>query len=496
MKNLKNITFLFFALIHLVTIAQTNNIFIGRDFWKTNPTIEQVEQKIKEGNNPSQLNKFGFDAVVYALLENADKKVIKHLLTKKGNDVNKLTHDGRTYIFWAAYKNNLPIVKHLLANGAKTDVIDDKGYSLLNFTAVGGVTNTKLYDLLIANGANPLKEQTPNGANAMLLIIPKLKDFTMVDYFTKKGLNINATDNDGNGAFNYTAQTGNTKMLQKLIDKGLSYKKLNKKGGNAMLFATKGSRSGYNSLDFFKYLEGLGIAPNIKNNNGKTPLHNIAYRNKDIPTFNYFIDKGVNVNQADKNGNTALINASGRNSLEIIKLLSDKTSDINHKNNDGKSALTYSLRNKPEIVQYLIDKGADVQLVDKKGNNVTYYLFNTYSEKNKKDFKKKLALLKAKGLDVTVPQKNGTTLYHLAVEKLSIPMLDIIKSYKIDINTKNNEGLTPLQKAVMTAKNDAIIKHLLAMGAKKNIKTDFNETLFDLAKENEALKGTDVRFLE
>lgn len=498
MKHLKNILILAFVLMSLATNAQTKNIFIGRDFWKTNPTIKDVEQKIKEGNSPTELNRFRFDAVVYALLENADANVIKYLIDKKGNGANKLTHDGRTYIFWAAYKNNLPIVEYLLKKGAKTDVIDDKGYSLFNFTAVGGVTNTKMYDLLIANGANPVKEKTPRGVNAMLLIIPKIKDFAIVEYFTKKGLDINSTDKNGNGAFNYTVQTGNKEMLQKLIDKGLPYKNLNKTGGNAMLFATRGSRRGYNSLEFFKYLEGLGINPNITDNEGYTPLHNIAFRNNDIPTYNYFIEKGVDVNQTNKDGNNAFILSTYRNSLDIIKLLAAKTKDINHKNNDGRTALTNALRNKPEVIEFLLEKGADISIIDKKGNNLAYYLFNRYSPRNKEDFQQKLALLTAKGLDVTKSQKDGTTLYHIAVDKHSAPMLEMLKKNysNININAKNKNGVTPLQKAVMMAKDDKIIKKLIAMGANTKVTTDFNETLYDLAKENEALKNKDISFLK
>ncbi|WP_299161905.1 ankyrin repeat domain-containing protein [uncultured Tenacibaculum sp.] len=496
MKSLKFNILLSLFIVSSVVTAQNSNTFLKREFWKTKPTIEQVEQKIKEGNSPTKLNRYGFDAVVYALLENADENVIKHLLSKKGNDVNKLTHDGRTYIFWAAYKNNMPIVNYLLANDAKTDVIDDKGYSLLNFAAVAGVTNTKLYDLLISKGANVLKDKTPKGANALLLITPKLKNFKLVEYFTKKGLDINATDKDGNGVFNYTAQSGNKKMLELLIKKGLPYKTLNNKGGNAMLFATRGSRSGYNSLEYFKYLEELGINPNITNNEGKTPLHNLAYGNKDITTYQYFIDKGVNLNETDKEGNSPLLNASGRNSLEVIKLLANKSKDINHVNNSDKSALTNSLRNKSEVVNFFISKGADVTIIDKKGNNLSYYLFKTFNPKNEEEFSKKLNSLKSKGLDVTKTQENGNTLFHLAVEKQSIPMLDFIKEYEININAKNKKGLTALQKAVMTAKNDKIIKHLVSLGANKSVKTDFEETLYDLAKENEALKNTDISFLK
>lgn len=496
MKSFKFILLLNLLFAGSIVTAQNKNIFLDRAFWKTNPTIEQVEQKITEGNNATKLNRFGFDAVVYALLENVDNNVIKHLLTKKNNGVHKLTHDGRTYIFWAAYKNNMSIVKHLLAKGAKTDVIDDKGYTILNFIAVAGVQNPKLYDLLIANGANVLKDKTPKGVSALLLITPKIKDFTMVKYFTEKGLNLKDTDNNGDGAFNYTAQSGNKEMLALLIKKGLPYKNLNKKGGNAMLFATRSSRNGYNSLDFFKYLESLGINPSITNNEGTTPLHNLAYGDKDIATFHYFIDKGIDVNQADKNGNTPLLNAVGRNSLEIIKLLVSKTRDINFKNKDGKSALVLALRNKPEVIDFLLSKGAKINVIDTKGYDIAYHLFKTFEKKNSQDFQKKLTTLNAKDLVIGKTQKSGNTLYHLAVEKQNITMIDFIKQYNININAKNKKGLTALQLAVMTAKNDKIIKHLIKNGANKKVTTDFDETLYDLAKENEALKNTDISYLK
>jgi ankyrin repeat protein len=486
------------TLILLVTLiqAQTKNEFLGRTFWKKNPTIALVEQKIRAGNSATKLNKSGFDAVVYALLENADVTVIKYLLSKKGNNVNKLTHDGRTYIFWASYKNNLSIVEHLLKNGAKTDVIDDKGYSILNFTAAAGVENRKLYDLLIKHGANVVKDKTPKGANALLLIVPNLTNLKMVDYFTSKGLNLDNTDKDGNGLFNFTAQKGNKKMLDILISKGISYKNLNKNGGNAMLFATRRSRRGYNSLEFFKYLEGLGINPNITNKDKKTPLHNLAYSNKDDASINYFINKGVSINQVDKNGNTALINASSINSLPIIKLFINENTKINQANKQGQTALTKAIRNSSSVLQFLINKGADVSVIDAKGNYLNHYLFNRFSTKNIIEFQQKLDLLQAKGLDISKAQKNGNTIYHLAIEKQSLPMLKYINNYKIDINAKNLEGLTALQKAVMMAKDDTIVKYLIANGADKRIKTDFNETLYDLAKENEVLKNTDISFLK
>lgn len=485
----------FFLLMQTIE-AQSKNIFLDRAFWKTKPTIAQIEEKITAGNSATALNRYGFDAIVYALLENASTESIKYLLTKKGNPVNKLTHDGRTYLFWASYKNNIDIVKYLLSNGAKTDVIDDKGYSVFNFTAAAGVENVALYNLLIAHGATPLKETTPKGANAMLLIVPNLTNFKMISYFSSLGLSLQSKDKDGNGVFNYTAQKGNKKMLELLIKKGISHKELNKNEGNAMLFATRGSRRGYNDLDFFKYLENLGIAANVANKQGKTPLHNLAYGNKDIATFYYFIQKGVDVNRTDAKGNTALINASNRNSLEIIQLLARNTKNINHQNKEGQSALTRAIRNNYKIVAFFINKGADVSIIDNKGNHFGHYLFKTYDAKNLADFQQKLDLLTSKGLDITLPQKDGNTLYHMAVDEQNISMLNFIEKYNININAKNAMGITPLQKAVMTAKDNTIIQLLIKKGANKAVTTDFNESLYDLAKENEALKNSDISYLK
>ncbi|MCG8182584.1 ankyrin repeat domain-containing protein [Tenacibaculum piscium] len=496
MKLLKLPLLFSFCIISSLISAQNSNIFLEKDFWETNPTIEIVEQKIKENNNVTALSSNGFDPVTYAILAKAPNATIKHLLLKKGNPVNKLTHDKRTYIFWAAYKGNTELIKHLIENNARLDLKDSHHFSPLTFAAVAGQTNTEIYDLFIKNGIDIKNDLDEKGANALLLLIGHLKDFKLVNYFTNKGLSLDSKDNNGNGAFNYTAYKGNKAMLELLIKKGLPYKNLSINGDNAILASTIGSRNGYNSLSFIKYLENLGINPNVTNKDGVTPLHNIAYSNKDIEVYNYFLEKGVNVNQVDNNGETPLLKATRRNSLKVVQLLTSKTKNINHTNKNGKSALTNALKNKPEILKFLLEKGADVSVIDTKGNNLNYHLFKTFNQKKKEEFQQKLSLLKTKGLDITENQKNGNTLYHLAVEKQSLAMLDFIKKYSIDINAINKKGLSALQEAVLTAKNDKIIKYLISKGAKKTVRTSFNETLYDLARENEALKNTDISFLK
>jgi len=493
MRNLKQTFVLLFLIIPIVTIAQDSNIFLDRAYWKTNPTIESIEQNIAEGHDVSALTPSYFDAVSWALIEQVDNKTIKHLLTKKGNDVNKLTHDGRTYIFWAAYKDNLEIMQHLIAKGAKMNVIDSHGYSVVNFAAITGQLNPKLYDFCIANGANISTETNHDGANALLLVAPFLKDYTLIDYFTSKGLSINSTDTNGNGLFNYATKNGNIALLKTLISKGVNSNVKTKDGSNAMIFASQGTRRHTNTLEMFKYLESIGVSPNITTNNGTTPLHALAYKSKDIKVFDYFISKGVNINQANEDGNTVLINAAYNNDLPVIKHLLKQIKNINVANKEGKTALTSAIsRNTVDVVDLLIKNGADITVKDKDGNTLAYYLLKTYRSKKTDAFNKKLEVLTKNGLNLKATQAKGNNLFHVALDNTNLDLLKRIHALDIDVNKKNNEGVSPLHIAAMKAKDQSILKYLISIGADKAIKTDFEETVYDLAKENELLQSNNI----
>lgn len=489
MRNL--ITFITILFLTIQLTAQ-NNVFLKRDFWDTKPSVEVIKTKINEGHNPSEANSNNFDGVVYAILQQAPTESIVYLMSQKGNDVNKLTHDGRTYIFWAAYKGNTEIIKYLLANGAKTDLTDDKGNTIITFAAGAGQQNTKVYDLIIEADKDQVFKTNPDGANALLLAAPKDKDFKLINYFESKGLSLKSTDTNGNGIFNYVARTGNSKMLNQLVEMGL------KGTDEAFIFTAYGARGHVNNIEAYTFLKGLGLSPNVANTDGITPLHVVASRGKDKAILSFLLENGLDVNTTDKEGNSAFLQAANRNDLATVEILFNRLKDINHSNNAGATALALAVKNNTvDVVEFLIEKGANLKVEDKKGNNIVYYLVEGYSTRNEAKFIEKLNLLTENDVDFSTLQKNGNTLFHLATEKQSLKLLELASTYKLDVNAKNEEGNTALHIAAMKAKDDKILKFLIAQGADIKATTDFDESVYDLASENELLKknNIDINFL-
>ncbi len=492
-----NSYFLLIILVVLgnVTYGQNKNILIDRSFWKQQPSVEEVEKKIKEGHSPTAMTSSNFDATVYAILENNSLETIKYLLTQ-GNAVDKITHDGRTYLMWAALRGNIEVMKYLVDEGAKLDIVDQHGYSLLMFPASNGQPNTMMYDYMQNElGIDILEEKDRNGRNALLACASRIKDFELVDYFISKGLDINSVDANGNGMFHYAAQTGDKKVIKKLVADYKVNAGLNENTNeNAILFATR--RNGP-SLSFFQYLEKeFDLDPAIVSKKGQNALHSLVTRTKDLETIRYFVEKGADPNQQDDKGNSALINASARGSKEVIEYLISKTSDINVTNKDGLSGLTRAVKyNSLEVAKLLKDSGADIEVVDRKGNNLGYHLVDAFN-RDVDAFKQKSEYLVGLGLDMNSKQSEGTTLVHNAIKKSDIELLKVLLSYGIDINAKDENGDTALHKAALQSQDEKMLKYLVKAGADLGINTAFDESAYDLAKSNEMLADTNIEFLK
>ena len=168
--------------------------------------------------------------------------------------------------------------------------------------------------------------------------------------------------------------------MQTLVKEGVNPNVNDKDGRNAFFFDCQGMRNHSNSLELYKYLESLGIEPNYTLKNGLTPLHSLAYKNKDNNVFNYFIKKGIDVNQQDKDGNTAFLNATNNNNIDIIELLFGYVDNVNQSNKKEHTALMKVVNNNntSNVVKFLLNNGADPFSKDIYDNNIAFYILDSY----------------------------------------------------------------------------------------------------------------------
>jgi ankyrin repeat protein len=93
-----------------------------------------------------------------------------------------------------------------------------------------------------------------------------------------------------------------------------------------------------------------------------SPLKQAAMRG-DTTQVQQLLDKGVDVNAKDSNGETALMEAAGNGHTEVVKQLLAKGADVNAKSSYGYTALLYAAdKGHTECVGLLLDGGANINV--------------------------------------------------------------------------------------------------------------------------------------
>lgn len=501
----------------LISNAQQKSPLIDQSFWKSNPSLTQVKSEVSKGFDFKNVEGSN-DPVFQAIANNLSLDVIKYLIDQPGVNLSRTIFEGRILLHNVANGGSPEVADYLISKGSDMDFVDANGHTPLSFAAFQGKLTPQMADVFIKHGMDIKKKyDKKEGATLLLLAIGHDKDFTLTDYFISKGLSLKETDVNGLNAFVYASRLGNVDILKELIRRGVKY------DDTALIAASQGTYRSANKVDVYQYMvDELKLDPKVTTAEGQTLLQLVAKKQNQDEVINYLIDKGVDASLVDKDGNTAFLIAAAGRSVAAVKRLFPFVKDINAKNNDGESALLNAVKSSTgEVVEFLIQNGADVNVTDKDGNGAAYLLVDSYraprgrggfggapqqvpaqgktsqgqarpATPQQDDFAIKLNALQAKGVDFTQTFKDGKTVFHLAADKGDVNILKKLAGIKANINAQDKEGNTALHKAALVAKNDESLKYLISLGADKSIKTEFDETAYDLAKENEILAKNNI----
>ncbi len=326
-------------------------------------------------NNPD-------DYFFIVAINSGNTELVSYLIDK-GYDPNFRTRPGDLAITQPVYRNDSAMLKLLIQKGAKINgVFDRNNFAPLHVAAFLGYT--ELAEILLDNGA-VIDIAKPNDGSSPLQFAIEMKKNDFAKFLISNGANLNFSDMSGVTPLNAAILWDNNEMAYYLIERGVDY-------------------------------TGKKCTP-VQNctNTINPPLINAATRNAEL--LAYLLDKGVDINIQNRDGNTALICSVYGDSLAPMQVLLQRKAKLNLQNNRGQTALIQACQTMNLAkANLLINAGCDISKQDKTGQNAL----------------------------------------HIAAIKGSSDLVRLLISKGINLNAKDKDKLTPLDYAMRYAQTDVI----------------------------------------
>jgi ankyrin repeat protein len=188
-------------------------------------------------------------------------------------------------------------------------------------------------------------------------------DVMAVGGFISAGININAKDQNDDTVLTAAAARGDAKIIDLLLKRGADVNAKGRNNWTALLLALREDRREAAQL--------LLAQPNV-DLKAETPermnalMLAVWYENPDA--VRTLVQRGSNVNQQDKDGDSPVHGAAGKGDMQTLQVLLDAGANPNFKNKIGGTALMWAASyGQGDAVQLLLSKGADPRIKDVDG---------------------------------------------------------------------------------------------------------------------------------
>ncbi|KAJ4327890.1 hypothetical protein N0V84_001701 [Fusarium piperis] len=326
------------------------------------------------------------------------------LLVEAGVDVHQRTATGKTLLHRTVGSSLM--TRLLLDAGVDANMADNDGCTPLHV-----VEEPDVMKLLIENGHASINAQTRSGQTPLLYMLDRSHSSSVFCEFGEAGKN--------------------TPTLDQLLEYNPDCKAVDHKGNGALHLALQQRRF---ARDRIRALLAAGADPNLKNQEGLTPLASLDdFESGVLELFDLLINAGADINAVDRDGAT-----------HLFRLFSD---------NDE-----LSIERLDEIIQHLVDRGASVFARDRKGRTLLHQVIKHYNIRDHyesgRDMLARLDSLISRGVSLEAVDHYGNGLLHeLALREensdtMSRPEMMFLWEQLIErglnVEVKNHAGRTPL----------------------------------------------------
>jgi ankyrin repeat protein len=389
-----------------------------------------VRQLLRAGARASAANRYGVTPLALAAVNGNPKTT--ELLLAAGANPNAIALEGETVLMTAARTGHAEVVERLIMAGARIDETEQwRGETALMWAA--GENNAAAVKVLIAHGASINAQsrqidypemrlnlsfmattELPRGGFSPVMFAAREGALDSARVLADAKANLDLQDPEGTTALMLAIMNVHYDVALMLVEKGAN-PDIYDKAAMGALYAVVDMRtqrpltnlpprkpsSDVDSLDVVRALltHGADVNAVLKTTllrrhhstgdgslgEGTTPLMRAA-RFGDAAAMRVLIEAGADVSKQQRNGNTALLFASGvgfqigdggfartdrgteEDAIAAIKLFLDAGADVNQSTTAGETPLhAAAARDGGQIVRYLVSRGANLDAKDKSG---------------------------------------------------------------------------------------------------------------------------------
>jgi serine/threonine-protein phosphatase 6 regulatory ankyrin repeat subunit B len=321
------------------------------------------------------------------------------LLIQRGANIHSTGCLGRTALFCASERGHEDTVVFLMSQGAHADITDREGMTHLMAAASGG--HLGMVKMLLQHmGGQGLNEADHTGRTALHYAAAEgheelvayllsqgahayITEFVGLTLFMEAaagghvgvvktllqhmgGQGLNQTDFGGRTALYHAADRGHEETVAFLLSQGANVDSTDHIGMTPFMAAAWSGHVGVVKM-LLQHMGGQGL--NQADREGRTALYCASELGHE-ETATLLLSQGARVDATDEDGMTSLITAAKNGHVGVVKMLLHHlgAQGLDERDSKGRTALYYAAeRGHGEIVAFLMSQGAQVDITDQEG---------------------------------------------------------------------------------------------------------------------------------
>ncbi|KAF5626002.1 ankyrin-3 [Fusarium sp. NRRL 52700] len=397
----------------------------------------------------------------------SDSQEVLSMLLKAGADLERVDGCGKTPLIISAQdsrysderRNHLPALKALVRAGANVKVFGQPpNTDTILHQVLEHSRDLEAIKLLVEYGCDPM-QKSEDGDTALHIAV------------SERGL--------------YESDTDSRRMdiVKYLLNKGADPCGKNKHGRTPVGIAMSGGPDIFEAL--FERATDMSARKGCWFN-----LSGITDADRFTHYLELLLAEGIDMEMVDSNGNTLYLNCV-RGGKERLRILKDHGAQVIATDSNGNNALhrlcLYAAR-RTEEMEMFIDQGIDPLATNDNGDTLLHLVATGYD--GTKESAGLLGWLLSLGIPVNAVNNQGATPLHVfqthrrigstLLGNKRVHFLDVLnRSGEVDLQIRDNDGLSPLHLAVMTSEVE--MAELRKLGLDFNYLTSDSQNILHLA---------------